>query len=251
MSEGCRAAFGRKSFYRRCEDRRLSLKILSWKTLSIILTVILIPFVISVLANITTWFGTRDRVEIMLKLNGWITVGSTFGTDLPNLKLTYNNKPVKNALKISWRITNTGSKGIEKFETNPAICFPKNLIVAESKVSQTSPLLKIDRKLGLNSENRVIEVKDIGVFNPGDFFTVDIYIIDMPALRITNNYFRDWTLTAKSVNLTIRKDITNETPRSKSRIPLKEIGTTYIVIALLYTICRVYPLFKSRFKCLL
>ncbi len=78
----------------------------SWKTLSIILTIVLLPLVINLMGNYMTWFRTREEVEITLSLDDWITIGTLQESGLDELKLTYDGESVKNAVKISWRVVN-------------------------------------------------------------------------------------------------------------------------------------------------
>ena len=85
------------------------------KVLSVILTLVLIPFIVSLIANFTTWLSTRANIEITLALDGKITVGSLGASDVPDLALTWKNEPIKNLIKLSWRIENTGTRGINSF----------------------------------------------------------------------------------------------------------------------------------------
>lgn len=205
-------------------------KFISWKTLSIILLfTFLIPFILNLIATYIIWLRTTERVEITLKLDGWITIGQVLQTDLPNLKLIYNDKPVRNALKISWRIINTGSEGIPKFETLPTLVYPQKFNIAEAKISQTSDLLKIDKNLSINSEDRTIEVNDIGIFNKGDFFKIDVYIMDIPESTLSSDYFTDWKFTAKSVDLQLKKDITRAASTEEITSFSKKFLKTYFL----------------------
>lgn len=217
-------------------------KFLTWKTLSIILLSIFIPLIVNLIAAYIIWFRTRERVEITLKLDGWITIGQVLESDLPNLKLLYNDKPVKNALKISWRIINTGSEGISEFETRPTLGYPGKFNITEAKISQTSPLLNIDKNLSINSEHRTIEVNDIGIFNKGDFFKIDVYIMDIPESMLSIDYFTDWDLIAKSVDLQLKKDITLAAPREEIASLLEKFLKTYLPL-ILYIIFRLKTTF--------
>lgn len=182
-------------------------KIFNWKTLAIILTIIIIPLIIGYMTNILSWKQTRARVEITLKLDSWKTIASYSDSDLQNLKLTHNEKPIKNVLKMSWRIINTGTEGIEKFEVNPSILYPENTNIASAFVSEFSGLLKIDRTLSIDYDNRNIKVDNIGIFNPGEFFKIDIYVIDSPSTSFSTDVLYDWNLMSKAKDLKIKKDM--------------------------------------------
>lgn len=86
------------------------------KIVSFVLTIILIPFLISLIASYTTWFGTKDKIEVSITLDGHITVGSIMESSIPELALTWNGEPINNLLKLSWRVENSGTKGIPSFE---------------------------------------------------------------------------------------------------------------------------------------
>jgi len=184
----------------------------SGKTLSVILTIVLIPFIISLVGNYTTWLGTRQTVEITLKLDGWITIGTLRESGLEKLKLTYNGKSVENAMKISWRIINTGSKGILKFETPPWLMYPEkpDLNIVEARITDSPPLLKINKDPLIDSEERSIKVRDIGIFNKGESFRVDVYILDISELISLTDYLKGWELSAKALDLGIKKDVIPE-----------------------------------------
>ena len=110
------------------------------KWLGLLVTLAFTPLVINVMSNLPTWFGTRDKVEVTFKLESWITIGSVKLGDLSDLQLTYRTEPVDNVLKVSWIIANTGSRGIERFESGPSIQFPRGLNMVLVKVSDTSTL---------------------------------------------------------------------------------------------------------------
>lgn len=190
-------------------------KLFSWKTLSTVLTIMLIPFVINLIANYTTWIGTKEKVEVLLKLDGWITIGSILESDLDNLKLTYEDKHIKNVLKVSWRIVNTGSKGIQKFESGPSIVYPEGLNVVEARISGTSSLLKIEKTLSVDRLKRTIEINELGIFNPGDYFRINVYIMDIPDSVVSDLSFDNWGIKGKAVDLKLRKDLSLSMPIRK------------------------------------
>jgi hypothetical protein len=142
--------------------------------LKIIFGVILIPVILGLFTNFFTWFATKDKVEVTFKLDGWITIGSVQNADLPDLKLMLDNQMVQNILKVSWRIINTGNKGIMNFESGPFIVFPKGQDIISARITESSHLLKAAKNLRTTENNLYID--SLGVFNSGDFFKVDIYI---------------------------------------------------------------------------
>lgn len=178
-------------------------KIAKWSV--VILSLVVLPLGISLVANFTTWFSTKEKVEVTLKLDGWITIGSVKFGDLPDLMLTLQSEPVENILKITWRIVNTGNKGIQGFESGPFITFPKDLNVVSAKISETSQFLKIKRELEVKDEKA--EIKSLGVFNPGNYFRVDFYLKDVTKDATTNEYFSKWELLGKSLDISITKDL--------------------------------------------
>ncbi len=179
-------------------------KFLSWKSLSIFLTIILIPFIISLFAGYTNtnWFTKRRPAELTCNLDGWINVGRlTEGGGLDDLTLRLKDRPVNNVMKVSWRITNTGDKGILGFEQPPLLIYPRRFNVIEAKVSDKSPLLEIDEYTSIESEVNTVEVSDISLLNPGEFLKLDIYIVNMDDSEITDDYFADWKFAARALDL--------------------------------------------------
>jgi hypothetical protein len=206
-------------------------KLISWKTLSFILSLFLIPFIVNIIAN----YSTRDNVQISLKLNGWIMLGNMPEMELQTFQFLYKNKPIKRALKISWKIINTGSKGIGSFEQMPAIIYPKKLIISDAFISNESPLLKIDKTLTIDSLNNQIIIRSMGIFNPNDFFDIDVYLIQFPdSLNVLNN-LNEWDITAKSIDLKTNKKITIIDEHNSIKWTFKYFVQTIIPIALLYT----------------
>ena len=130
-------------------------RILQW-----IITGMLIPIIIGLLVNFYTWYKTKDKVEVTLKLDSWIMIGSIESSDLPSLKLYLGSEEVKNILKVSWNIINTGNKGIEKFETGPFIEFPNDLDVVYARVAETSPLIKVADKLKISGNKIIVKIHE-------------------------------------------------------------------------------------------
>lgn len=156
---------------------------------------------------------TREKVEITFRLDSWITIGELKGADLPDLKLAYRSKPVENAIKLSWIIANTGSEGIETFGKLPSLVYPETLNVVDAKIS--SPSLEVI-KVKLNKANRTIEVKEIDIFNPDEYFRVDVYATDVVT---SSDYLNKWEIKAKATNLLIRKEIKAETISQREKNP--------------------------------
>ncbi len=171
----------------------------------IIFVVILIPLALGLGVNFFTWFTTKDKVEVTFKLDGWITIGSVKYADLPNLKLMLDQQEVENILKVSWRVINTGNKGIINFESGPFIEFPKGSDIVTAKISDSSPYLKVARKLRI-VDNRAF-IDSLGVFNSGDFLKVDFFLKNIIEEKITSQYFKEWILNGKSLDLSLSQDI--------------------------------------------
>src|SRR5438045_1750720 len=106
------------------------------------LKVWLVPLLITFAGGYFLWRYTKDTVELTFKLDSWITVGSVKQDEIPNLKLMLDSQQVGNILKVSWKIINTGTRGISNFETNPFINYPSGLKVISARVSEKSELLK-------------------------------------------------------------------------------------------------------------
>lgn len=172
---------------------------------------LLISLGIALTAGYIIWRFTRDSTEITLELDGWITIGTLTEKPLEGLELTYQKAPIRNVIKISWSIINTGTKGISKFETYPSLIYPGGL-VPQAEISETSPLLQINKKLLIDSINTTIKVSNMGIFNPGDFFRVDVYLIDIPDTLVLIDYLKNWDLKAKAVDLSIIKNVVPELP---------------------------------------
>ena len=181
-----------------------------------ILTGALIPLVIALIANFFTWYKTKDNVEITLKLEGWITIGSVEFSDLPNLKLFLDSEEVNNILKVSWRIINTGNKGIEKFESGPFIEFPDDLNVVSARIDETSPFLKV-AKIPIISSTRIV-IDSLGIFNSLDYMKVDLYLKNISKQDVTTEFFDKWDLKGKTLNLSIKKNL----PISQEQMKLFE-----------------------------
>lgn len=177
-----------------------------FKIISFVLIIILIPFLINLIAGYTTWFGTKDKTEVSIALEGHITVGSIMESSIPELALTWNDEPINNLLKLSWHVENTGTKGIASFEYGPSITYPENIQLASSTISTTSQNLKVNNLI-IEPNERRIDIEDLGIFNPGDFFNVDVYLTDIPESEISLSFFEGWNLEAKALDLDIRKNL--------------------------------------------
>ena len=183
-----------------------------FKAASFLVTVILIPFIVSIIANYTTWFSTKPKAEITFTLDGWITIGSVDESDLVDLKLIYKDKPINNFLKTSWRVSNTGTEGIDAFERGPTIHYPSSLTPQEAKVSSTSAMLKLDKNVNIDTKNKSIGFNNLGIFNPGDYFVTDIYFADIPNDPLSPISSGEWGLSAKALNLIVNTDILVKIP---------------------------------------
>ena len=172
----------------------------------------ILPLLIPIIAGLTIWRVTQDKYEITFKLDGYITIGSLQSKDLEGLTLNYRGKEIQNVLKISWRIINTGTKGIKEFEVLPTIVYPEGSDVAEARLGEKSQLLEFNTNLvrGLfliNRKNRTIRLDNIGIFNHEEYFTVSVYMINIPDELISDEYFANWKLMAKTLDLKIKNDI--------------------------------------------
>jgi len=208
---------------------------ISRKTIGVIITVILVPLAISLIANYTTWFGTRQITEVTLRLAGWIAVGSTGFGDLPGLRLMLNSEPIESVVKVSWTVTNTGNKGIASFESGPSLVFPAELQVVRAVISDASPLLHVSRALSIKRNRATID--SLGIFNAGNFMKVDIYIKNVPAGRITEAFFNDWKLEANALDLSVKKDISNAPKQARKRQPLSALylwGFYFLCVAVMF-----------------
>ncbi len=165
----------------------------------------IITIVFGIIAGFITWQYTKEKTEITLKLESWIIVGSFIEQELSGLSLMLDGDSLKNIMKISWQVVNSGDKGITTFETGPYFEFPRNLDVISAKISNKSPLLKISENL--NIIDSLAYVDSLGIFNSGDFFKVDFYLKDIEEQHTTNEYFNNWHLNGKSLDLTIITDI--------------------------------------------
>lgn len=158
-----------------------------------------------IIAGFVIWYFTKEKTEITFRLEGWITVGSFMQQELPGLSLMLNGESVKNIMKVSWSVSNSGDKGIDRFESGPFIKFPRDLDVVSARISNKSPFLKISENLNIGES--LAYVDSLGIFNSGDFFKVDFYLKDIEDQNITNEYFNNWRLNGKSLDLIFRNDI--------------------------------------------
>jgi len=175
------------------------------KWMKVFLLIVLIPLTINLITNFLTWFTTKEKVEVTFKLDGWITVGSIRFGDLPHLKLMLDSQEVKNITKVSWRVINTGDKGIAHFENGPFIEIPTTVSIVLGKISEASSLLNVSKSVRI--KNNIAFIDSLGIFNPGDFFKIDFYLQNITEENISTQYFEKWNLSGKSLDLAIAKDI--------------------------------------------
>ena len=174
--------------------------------ISSISILIIVPFTIALIANFFTWVQTKDKYEITFQLDNWITIGNVNLGDLPNLRLLHGDNMIDNILKVSWLVTNTGNKGISYFETGPYIQFPNGLNIVAAKIDEKSSLLKVNRYATL--DKNIAYIDSLGLFNRDEFFKIDFYICDANIDSITNEYFSNWNLIGKTLDLSIKKVLT-------------------------------------------
>jgi len=186
------------------KQKKSRLKELRLTTLSLF-----VSLSVALTAGYVIWRITRDSTEITLKLDGSIIVGTLADETLEGLELTYRKIAVRNVIKISWSIINTGTKGISEFETYPSLIYPGGF-VPQAEISETSPLLQINKDLLIDPINTAIKITSMGIFNPKDFFRVDVYLIDIPDTLILTDYLKNWDLKAKAVDLSITKSVVSE-----------------------------------------
>ena len=210
-------------------EKKKYLKIALW-----ILTGALIPFIINLVSNFFTWYKTKDNVEITLKLEGWITIGSVEFSDLPNLKLFLDSEEVNNILKVSWSIINTGNKGIEKFESGPFIEFPNDLNVVSARIDETSPFLKVAKK-PIISGNKIF-IDSLGILNSFDNMKVDVYLKNILEKDASLDFFDKWDLKGKALNLLIRKDI-QQIKKTSNKTLFETLTMRFSFIVLLILLC--------------
>jgi len=206
------------------------------RSLITILTILFIPIIIGIGVNYLSWYRTRSRTEVTLTLEGWITIGSVVFGDLPGLRLTLNNEPVKNILKISWTIANTGNRGIASFETGPTIRFPRGLEIVRAVVSDTSPLLKVAQQLRVIGNQA--RVDSLGIFNAGDHLAVDIYLKDVRSPKIDPEFFDHWALSANALDLKTATDVSlaSREARSQRRTSEGKPATWVLIVAASLTV---------------
>ena len=80
-------------------------KILSRRLILSVLTIVIVPYSISILSVITVDFFKRikkEKKEITLKLDDWTVLGRLEECNLTALEVSYGGIPVDNILKICW-----------------------------------------------------------------------------------------------------------------------------------------------------
>ena len=173
--------------------------------------ILFIPLVISLVGSLVVavymWRATRDQAEITCNLEGWIAIGSIVEAELEELEMTYAGQPVSNVLKVSWRIANTGNKGIERFETPPFITYPEGLTVTQAVVSEKPDLLAIDKYGIIESEERVIKLSNIGILNENDSFQLDVCMLNVAAADVSPQFFEQWSFDAKALDLVTKMEL--------------------------------------------
>lgn len=186
----------KRTFRRRIADKSLAL---------------FISLVVSLLANVvfgvSWWYAIRDRVEITCSLAGWIPLGGVEEVELEELKITYAGQPVDNALKVTWRIANTGNKGIKDFEIPPSISYPEYLTVVKAFVSDKPKMLKVDKNATIDSEEGVIKLNNIGILNEDESLKLDVLIVNVTTADVSREYFGGWQFDAKALDLVTKMEL--------------------------------------------
>lgn len=219
-----------------------------FKIVYFVLIIIVIPLLIGLFAGYATWFRTKDTTEVTIALEGHITMGSIMESSIPKLALTWNGEPINNLLKLSWRVENSGTRGITSFEHGPSISYQEGIQVASSSISYTSQKLKINKNLVIDPNERIISVSDLGIFNPGDYFLVDVYLTDIPESEISLSFFEGWNLEAKALDLDIKKDLVAANRVAEKRERPNWVRRNIIMIVMFYLIFVIIISYRYKLK---
>ncbi len=116
--------------------------------------------------------------------------------------------------------------------------YPKtpDVNIVKARVSQASSTLKIERDLLINSKDGEIKVNNMGVLNEGEFFMVDVYILDIPQFVSLTDYLEDWDLVAKAVDLRIRKNIIPDLSPKEEGGFLNGFGIRVLIFSLVFSL---------------
>ncbi len=178
---------------------------------------VVIGVVTSLVAGIITWeWIQKERVEITCRLEGWRAIVAE-ADELEGLEVTYAGQSVSNVLKVSWRIANSGNRGIESFETPPSITYPDDITVVQAIVSEKPELLTIDKEGTIDSEKRVIKLKNIGSLNENESFKLDVYMLNAVAADVSPKFFEPWRFVAKALDLVTKMELERAEIRGSTR----------------------------------
>ena len=98
-------------------------------------------------------------------------------------------------------------------------------------MSEKSPLLKVAQNLKLSKNFAIVD--SLGVFNTNDYFKVDFFLKDISEQKITDEYFNQWSLKGKALDLNVIHDISYiklEKENPLNRIP-SWFWYAYVVMA--------------------
>ncbi|MBW8041810.1 MAG: hypothetical protein FVQ85_17680 [Planctomycetes bacterium] len=213
------------------------------KVIYFIFTVLIFPLIVTIIVH----FSTKERVEVTFKLDNYSTLGYIKESNLP-LSMTWEGKPIRNIMKISWIVENTGTKGIEYFEQDPVIFYPMNLVVVSSTITNTSPRLLINKKILIDPKKSNISLGEIGVLNPKDFFCVVTYITDFNESEMSPEFFKGWNLEAKAVDLNVKKEITTGISKAENEIDKKWLLIAYLIGVIVATLSYYRPKIMKYLK---
>ena len=147
-------------------------------------------------------------------------------------------------MKLSWRVENTGTKGISSFdEHGPLLTYPSGTIVVDSRIVNSSPLLNIGKKPTIDTIDNNISIGDLGIFNKQDFFVIDIYVRDLAESGISQQFLNEWNLKAKALDLNVKK----ESASSSEKDAIKPLDVySYIIGSIAGVFSTFFALFISR-----
>jgi len=139
-------------------------------------------------------------------MEGWQPIGSEYIGEKSGIKLALIDKEetkiVDNVIRVTWSIQNTGNKSIDKFEIVPNIRVPDSVNILTTVIGGRSDDLRVADKMSII--NNIVYVDSLGIFNPGEFFEMDIYLYNVPEDSSISYCFDEWVVCAKSSNLSLQ-----------------------------------------------
>ena len=226
---------------------KLSWDSVKWKILYFVIVFIVIPTAVGLIVTDISRRRSREKVEISLEFMSWETVAYLEDNLLLPLELSYQDSKTKNVLKIIWKIKNTGTKGIDQFEINPIIRFPKETKIIKTYISDFSTSLKIGEDLKIDNENRGIIVGNLGVFNKGEYFDIEVFISDVPNRTFSMNDFNNWNLRAKATDLFIKKIKPDKNLGKSKELNIKALflASCFFLLAIIILTMSLSPLIEG------